>query len=91
MNNPNDIYNLLSIESGITDLSAVKQLYHALSRVFYKELRTTGSIILPGIGTFTVRTVGATGKHIFQGRVIPPYKMLRYAPDRTLREQITHL
>ena len=88
MNNTNEFFSLLAMESGIMDVSSIKQMYNGLARLFYRELKKKSVICLPEIGEFELRETGKNGKKVFKGKIIPPYKMVRYVPNRGLREQI---
>ena len=35
-----------------------------------------------------LREAGKSGQKMFKGKIVPPYKMVRYVPNRGLREQI---
>lgn len=88
MKDTNEFFNLLSMESGIMDVSSIKQIYNGLTRFFYRELRKKNVVDLPEIGEFELRETGKSGKKVFKGKVVPPYKMVRYVPNRGLREQV---
>lgn len=71
MNTQTNFYNLLAAESGIMDVSAVKRVYHGLSRLIIKKLRTEGKIELPEIGEMRIRHVA---QRILRGQIIPESK-----------------
>ena len=86
--NYNDFYNSLSIESGIIDVTAIKQMYHGLERIFEKRLRQNATVRLPGIGEFNLKVIGKTGNKTFKGKLVKPYQQIMYSTDRALKRRV---
>jgi len=80
-----DFYNLLAVESGINDLSAVKQVYHGLNRLIGKKLRTEGKIELPEIGEMRIRPCA---EHMLRGQRIPASKKVMFVFKRSFKDRV---
>jgi len=78
-------YNLLAAESGINDLSAVKQVYHGLNRLISRKLRTEGIIELPDIGEIQIKP---SKEHMLRGRRIPASKRVAFNFKRGFKDKV---
>jgi nucleoid DNA-binding protein len=87
MKNPKEFYNLLAQESGIIDVSAIKQVYHGLERLFTKKLRQNAIVWLPGIGEFELKETKRL-KDNLTGLPRQPFKRIRFSTERSLKDQI---
>lgn len=82
-----EFFNKVAIESGTNSTDSVRRMYYGMVRAIGKELRSSGRIQLPDLGTFKVvaqksRKIGNFGNPI----VIPETKIVRIDVDYKLKE-----
>ena len=83
------VLNLLSVNSGLSDLDVTKRFYYGMIRTITKELRNNRSIYLPDFGKFELRIhKGRRHINVSSGKVefVPAKPTMKFYPCQPLKE-----
>ena len=53
--NPEEFFKKIALNSGISDMRTIKDLYYGLIRTLSRELKATGNVQMPDWGTFGLK------------------------------------
>ena len=80
---PDEFFKKVAVNSGISDLVVVRDVFYGIIRTISQELRARHSIKLPDWGEFLLKVyksrniVGIQGKRV----TLPPKPMVKFIPD----------
>ena len=85
---PDEFFKLIAINSGVSDLSIVKNFYYGLIRTISRELRNKHTIRLPDWGEFVLGIYKARNIKSVDGSMIsiPAKPTVRFKPDRKVKK-----
>lgn len=86
---PEDFFKLIAINSGISDLQVVKDIYYGMVRTISRELKAGRVIKTPDWGEFSLSEYKArTTIDVNSGRVIqlPSKTLVKFTPDWKVKE-----
>lgn len=80
---PEELFYKIAINSGISDLRTVKDIYYGLLKTITRELRINQKVKLPDLGEFNLkihksrRFVSVNG----EPGILPPVPTMKFSPD----------
>jgi|ERR1035437_9691784 nucleoid DNA-binding protein len=81
---PEDFFKRVSVNSGISDLRTIKDIYYGMVRTMSQELRDKHVVELPDWGEFRLK-IQKSRKFVNvttgQMDVLPPKPMVKFGPD----------
>lgn len=82
-----EFFNKIAIESGTTGTESVRRIYFGLVRAIGKELRASGKLQLPDLGTVRVHVQKPKRLMVNEKMMnIPATKTVKFSPDHKLKE-----
>ena len=83
-----EFFKQVSINSGISDLRVVRDIYYGLIRTMSRELKSRQSIKLPDWGEFNLKVHKSRRFVSVRGEpgVLPPKPTVKFSPDRNVKE-----
>jgi len=86
---PEDFFKLLSIHSGVSDLSTVRDIYFGMIKTISRELKEKEIIRLPDWGEFKLKTHKeriAVDVNDGNKRMLPPKTVVKFTPDYKVKK-----
>lgn len=85
---PDEFFKQISINSGISDLGAIRDIYYGLVRTMSRELKSKHVIRLPDWGEFNLKIHKSRKFVSVRGEVgiLPPKPTVKFSPDRNVKE-----
>jgi len=83
----------LALESGISDISAIKQIYYSFVRMTVRNTMQLTKYRLPDLGEFRLKTIPERRQHIASlkdFRVVPAVHFLDFASDFKVKDRINN-
>lgn len=84
-----EFFKLISINSGITDLSAVRDIFYGMIKTISRELKEKETIKLPDWGEFTLKHHKArTMRDLRTGQlmILPSKPTVKFTPDYKVKK-----
>lgn len=83
-----EFFKQLAINSGISDLRVVRDIYYGLVRTMSRELKSKHVIKLPDWGEFNLKIHKSRRFVSVRGEVgiLPPKPTIKFSPDRNVKE-----
>lgn len=86
---PEEFFRKVALNSGISDLSIVKDVFYGLIRTISRELRDRHTVKLPDWGEFVLKIYKSRrALDVSDGtiRVLPPKPMVKFVPDYKVKK-----
>lgn len=87
--NSADFFKQVALNSGLSDLQTIKNVYYGMVRTISRELRGRQIVDLPDLGRFLLVTyksrkcLNVSSREV---RIIPPKVVIRFQTDRKIRK-----
>lgn len=91
--NPEEFFKKVAINSGVSDLSIVRDVFYGIIRTISQELRARHSIKLPDWGEFLLKVYKSRNIISVQGGriMLPPKPMVKFVPDYKMKRYFYQL
>jgi len=86
---PDEFFKLVSVNSGVTDLQTVKDIYYGMIKTISRELKSKHAVKLPLWGEFLLKIMKARKTLNVNTRVIeylPAKPVVKFEPDYKVKD-----
>lgn len=85
---PEEFFKKVAVNSGVSDLSIVRDIFYGIVRTISQELRARHSIKLPDWGEFLLKVYKSRSIVSVQGGkvTLPPKPMVKFIPDYKMKK-----
>jgi nucleoid DNA-binding protein len=89
---PQEFFKLVAINSGVNDISAVRDIYYGIIRTVSRELKDKQRIKLPDWGDFYLILQKSKETFVVHGEnprtrvVLPPMFLVKFKPDHKVKK-----
>ena len=91
--NQEEFFKRVAVNSGISDLRTIRDIYYGMVRTMSQEIKSKHSIVLPDWGEFNLkihksrRFVSVTG----ESGILPPKPTVKFSPDYKVKKYFYEL
>jgi len=80
---PEELFSKIAMNSGISDLRTIKDIYYGMLKTITKELRGNHRVKLPDLGEFTLKIHKSRRFMNVNGGldILPPIPTMKFSPD----------
>lgn len=91
---PDEFFKLVSLNSGVSDLETIRNVYYGLVRTISRELKQKQIIKLPDLGEFVLKihkSRRSVSVNTGQLEILPPKPTIKFKTDTGLKKYFRYL